>query len=114
MYPKIVFISRRIQDEHLSPRPIKFSIDPVYPNPVRTSAKIQLNVPEGTDEKIEVSIFDTTGRLIRRWLFDRSGKSIVFAWDILDQNSNPVPSGVYFVQARIGKFRAAQKLLFLK
>jgi hypothetical protein len=97
-----------------SPTPMQFSIDPIYPNPVKGRARIELMLTGDSKEDVIVTIFDTTGRLVRSWHFDSRQQSIRFNWDIRDQSSMPVPSGVYFVQARLSKLSAMQKLLVLK
>jgi hypothetical protein len=97
-----------------SPIPMKFTIDPVYPNPARVQVNIELKVPTDREGDVTVTIFDTTGRLIQSWRFEEKEKSIRFTWDTQDQTSNPLPNGVYFVKAQMGKFSAVQKFLLLK
>lgn len=94
--------------------PSQFSIAPIYPNPVRNFANIELSLPKVVNETITITIFDIKGRRVRSWQFDRGGESLRFTWNARDQTSNLLPSGVYFVQARIGRLRSVQKLVLLK
>jgi hypothetical protein len=94
--------------------PIQFTIKPIYPNPAKTQAQIELVLLEAMREEVTVTIYDTTGRLIRSWRFNEREKSIRFIWDMRDQKSNLVPSGIYLVEAQIGQLRAMQKLSVLK
>jgi hypothetical protein len=69
---------------------------------------------ERVDEEITVTLIDISGRAVRSWFFNEQQKVIRFKWDLRDQNSNLLPNGVYFVQAKAGKLSAVQKLLLLK
>jgi hypothetical protein len=102
-----------VSDDHSHIIPLQFSIEPIYPNPVKSEANIELRLQKAMDEEIIVKIFDTTGRLVQSWRFDGREKSLRFSWNTRDKESNPVPSGVYFAQARTGKFSATRKLLLL-
>jgi len=103
-----------VRDRQSPSIPIQFAIEPIYPNPVKKQARIQLKLAEGLGKEVTITIFDTTGRIVRSWLLEGRKKSIEFAWDTRDDKSNPLPSGVYFVQARVGNLSAVQKLLLLK
>lgn len=35
-------------------------------------------------------------------------------WDGKDDNKNPLPSGIYFVRLKVGKFSEIKKLVFLR
>ncbi len=94
--------------------PSQFSIAPIYPNPVRNSANIELSLPKGGNKTITIAIFDVKGRRVRSWQFDRPGESLRFTWDARNQTSNLLPSGVYFVQARMGRLFTVRKLVLLK
>jgi Secretion system C-terminal sorting domain/FG-GAP-like repeat len=94
--------------------PMQFTIEPIYPNPAQDHAKIELVLPAGSGEEVTVTIFDTTGRFVRSWRFDGQESTIRITWDTQDQKFNPLPNGVYFVKAQMGKLNAVQKLLLLK
>jgi Secretion system C-terminal sorting domain len=94
--------------------PMQFTIKPIYPNPTQNRAKIELVLAEVSKEEIIVTLYDTTGRLIRSWRLNGREQTIRFNWDTQDQNSNLVPSGVYFVRAQMGQLRAVQKILVLR
>jgi len=98
----------------LSPIPTKFFIDPIYPNPLRAEATIVVNLPKGSNEEVMITIFDINGRHVRNWLLTGSEGAIRLTWDMRDLNSNPVPTGIYFVHAQTGQFSAVQKFSFLK
>jgi hypothetical protein len=91
--------------------PQQLFIDPVYPNPTKTVAAIVLKLTDNRDnEKITISIFDVTGKNIRTWRLTRQERLLKLVWDLRDQKSQIVPSGVYFVQAQRGQLRTIQKI----
>ncbi len=93
--------------------PLKFSLTAIYPNPAKNKAEIEVKLPKHNDDKVFVSIFDINGRLIRNWRFDGHQNVIRLTWDTRDQNAQPLPNGIYFVQARIGQLSVSEKLLLL-
>ncbi|MGH7495249.1 MAG: T9SS type A sorting domain-containing protein [bacterium] len=103
-----------VTDQQSSLIPMKFSIDPLYPNPATSSANIQLNLSKDAKDAVHVTIFDVNGRVVQAWHFDGHEKTIRFTWSFHDQMSPPLSNGVYFVRARMGKLSAIQKLLIQK
>jgi len=65
-----------------------------------------------------MKIYDATGRLVRDFADDlcnhnKSVKSVY--WDCRDKDGKSVPSGIYFVQLKVGdKFSQTKKLLLIK
>jgi len=103
-----------VDDQSSSLMPIRFSIEPIYPNPVKRSANIALYLSKDTGAEIVVTIFDVTGKLVRSWRFDERNPMIHFTWDTRDQRSKLLPSGIYFVKAQAGVFHSTQKFLLLR
>ncbi len=103
-----------VAGEERSLLPIRFSIKSLYPNPAKDQTTIEVKIPERTEEGITVTIFDITGRLIRSWVVNGHGGIVQLSWELRDQESNLIPNGVYFVQARMGNFMVRQKLLVLR
>jgi hypothetical protein len=103
-----------VAHQHAPSIPMQFSINPIFPNPIKDRARIELKLIDGSTEEVSVTILDITGRLVQSWLFEGGQRSIRLNWDVRDQSSKPVPSGIYFVHARLGKLSAVQKLLVLK
>lgn len=95
--------------------PAQFSISPIYPNPAKDQARIELNLPAVVErEEITVTVFDVTGRLIRNWRLNEYKQPIRLNWDLRDQSSDLVPSGIYLVEAQTDQLRAVQKFSVLK
>ncbi len=103
-----------VADQPETSPPKQFSIEAIFPNPARDQAEIVLNLPEDIVEEILVTIFDTTGKEIKSWHLNGSQRRLRLLWDARDQNAKPVPTGIYFVHARMGKFTVGQKLLVLR
>lgn len=65
-----------------------------------------------------MKIYDATGRLVRDFPVDLCNqnkfvKSVY--WNGRDKDGKPMPSGIYFVQLKVGdKFSQTKKLLLIK
>jgi hypothetical protein len=103
-----------VTDEQISLTPIQFFIKGIYPNPAQKQTTIEIELPKSIKEEVTLTIFDLTGRSVRSWAINQRVGSIQANWDLRDQKSNLLSNGVYFVQVRMGKFTARQKLLVLK
>ncbi len=84
-----------------------------YPNPFNPETKVSFRV--GAPQRVELAVYDASGRLIAV-LADQvfgAGQHVV-AWNGLDRQGSPVPSGTYV--ARITSDQAVQttKLMLVK
>ena len=92
-----------------------------YPNPFNPETTISFSMNTENIENTELSIYNIKGQKIRS--FDVSLDPVqddnlnVYSeiWDGKDDNSRPVPSGVYFYQVSVGgKQKTVKKCLLLK
>lgn len=93
--------------------PHQVQLFPAYPNPFNPETRLDFTIPQRAF--VDIQIFDVRGRRIT------SLASGVFAaglhtvsWDGRDETGNFVSSGLYVVHAKIGEFRAVQKLMFIE
>ncbi len=86
------------------------------PNPFRGSTIIRFSLP--TAAQVDLRIFDVRGRLVRTLLSGQSGMMAPSIhsklWDGLDNNGQPVASGVYYYRLQSGKEVATRKLVILR
>lgn len=70
----------------------------MQPNPASSNVTIKLNLNDGIDiSMVDIFIYDSMGRKVKTINpLDLSGKS--FNWNLIDDNGNLVPSGIYIVQ----------------
>jgi hypothetical protein len=73
----------------------------------------QADIPEGVG--LTVYVYDVAGRQIKR-LFDEAVLETVvnIKWDGTNSNGAPVPSGVYFIAARVGDTTDSRKVLLIR
>jgi len=76
--------------------PTEFSLSEAYPNPSNATVIFNILVPR--NERLETRIFDITGRLVWEESRDLSAGSHQIKWGTLNQNSQPVTSGIYLAQ----------------
>lgn len=85
-------------------------IDNIYPNPFRDEVKIAFDAQTG--DELTASIFNLKGQ--RVYQTSLSGNVRNFSWDARGENSESLPSGVYFLRVHAGGQSATARLLMLK
>ncbi|NWF88021.1 MAG: T9SS type A sorting domain-containing protein [Ignavibacteriaceae bacterium] len=90
-----------------------YELQPSYPNPFNSSTIISFNIPKNSS--VTIKVFDLLGNEVVA-LLDcdvNTGKHQV-EWNGKDQFSNPVNSGVYFIQLITNSFQKTVKALLIK
>ncbi len=84
-----------------------------YPNPFNASTEIHYQLPEAG--KVEIVLYNLLGQKIRVLVNQRqeAGKYRL-TWNGDSEQGRMLPSGIYFLRMRAGKFVADRKLLLLK
>jgi FlgD Ig-like domain len=85
-----------------------------YPNPFNPSTNISYDLAEAGE--IELSLYNVKGQLVKK-LIDKHQESGHYniSWNGIEENDNPVPSGIYFYQLSLNsKTIATRKMLLLK
>jgi hypothetical protein len=98
-----------------------------YPNPFNPSTEIRFQLSDASQlEHTQIEIFNTKGQKVRELKADMSSRPIrqqpergdisySITWDGTDSANQPVSSGVYLYQLRVGKQTLAQnKMMLLK
>ena len=91
----------------------KFTLHNAYPNPINPVTTISYDIPE--NNFVNLTIFDMAGRKIKTL----ANKSIVAGfnsvrWKGLDEQYQPVPTGVYLCVLQAGNFMKTKKIILLK
>ena len=86
---------------------------PNHPNPFNTMTSIQFSVPIGIPVRLD--IYDLLGREVRSLIDEtmQAGDHEDF-WDGKNNFNEPVETGIYFFQLRVGKMRQIRKMVLLK
>ncbi len=92
---------------------VGFVVEPPYPNPTRSISKISFSLPQR--QHVTVKVYDASGRLVST-LFDRTAGPgrYTINWPAVDSRGVPLPSGVYFISVRSGKFAKNTKLVVIR
>ncbi len=98
-----------IPDRPRAPSPAAFTLEPVWPNPFNAVAKIRFTL--NRTARVKLVVYDVLGREAARLASDVfSAGSHELLW-----NAEGLPSGLYFVDARVdGAGRFVQKAVLLK
>jgi hypothetical protein len=84
-----------------------------YPNPFNPDTKINFNLKE--DCYVNINIYNIQGELVKTFVdeyFEAGNYSI--AWDVTNEEGNPVGSGIYIYTMKAGKYSSSKKMVLLK
>ena len=97
-----------------SPTPSAFVLGVNYPNPFNPATTIPLSVPDGA-EAVDVAIYNLLGQLVRQvWTGPLSVGEHRLTWDGRDGQGQPVASGAYLYQVRVGDQLRTRKMVKLE
>ncbi len=89
-----------------------------YPNPFNPETTIvySLSGLEGSPEQVSIVIYNARGQRIRTLIdgVQEPGSDKIVVWNGLDDHSNPVSSGVYFVRMKTAEYSNIRKVLLMK
>jgi hypothetical protein len=85
-----------------------------YPNPVVANAQIEYWVFP-VPSQVNLSVYEVTGRLVRTLVAgDQTIGKHVSSWDLMDQATMPVASGIYFLRLRVGDQETTRKVMVVR
>ncbi len=94
---------------HFPENNLKMNVN-ITPNQLKKSINISYDLEKNSD--VYIAVFDTKGKTISELINTRQSKGTKKL--TADLSSQSVPSGVYFINFRIGEFSATRKFSFLK
>ena len=97
-----------------SATPSDFVLGANYPNPFNPATTIPLSVPNGA-EAVDVAIYNLLGQLVRQvWSGPLAAGEHRLTWDGRDDKGQPVASGAYLYQLRVGEQLRIRKMVKLE
>ena len=97
-----------------SATPSAFVLGANYPNPFNPATTIPLSVPNGA-ETVDVAIYNLLGQLVRQvWSGPLAAGEHRLTWDGRDDKGQPVASGAYLYQLRVGEQLRTRKMVKLE
>ena len=93
--------------------PLEYKLYSNYPNPFNPKTKIRYDLKESSH--VNISIYNIAGQKIVTLVnqYKQAGFSSV-DWKGLNQNGNPVPSGIYIYQIHANDFFLSKKMILIK
>lgn len=94
--------------------PEKFELFQNFPNPFNSATSIKYTLPKTST--VQLAVYNLSGEIVRT-LVDQPSQAqgyYLAIWDGLDNNDNPVASGIYFVYLKTPEFRTTKKLILIK
>ena len=90
-----------------------------YPNPFNPETTIKFTT-ENTEKNTELIIYNLKGQKVKTLECDESlvtkadGVGYSITWNGRDENNQPVSSGIYFYELKLGTFEETRKMILLK
>lgn len=93
--------------------PTDFQLEQNFPNPFNPSTQISFKIAEKNNTQL--LIYNTRGQVIRTLLnADLPAGTHSVTWDGLNDNSQPVTSGIYLYRLSSGQHTQSKRMIFLK
>jgi len=93
--------------------PAKYALEQNSPNPFNAATTIEYSLPEDADVRITISnMLGETVRTLTDGNQTAGTRQVV--WDGLDDDRNPLPSGVYFYSIQANDFSAKRRAILMK
>ncbi|MCD4819169.1 MAG: T9SS type A sorting domain-containing protein [Candidatus Cloacimonetes bacterium] len=84
-----------------------------HPNPFNPTTTISFSLTTENTEDAELVIYNLKGQKVR--IYSILNNQFSISWDGTDENNQPVSSGLYFYQLKVGKdFSETKRMLLLK
>ena len=84
-----------------------------YPNPFNPRTTISYSVKDATP--VTIGIYNVKGQLVKTLVNeDKAAGNHSITWDGIDDNNQPVSSGVYFYKMLAGKYSSTRKMILMK
>jgi PKD repeat protein len=111
--PKVSFIYGTVGVTNVDAKPKKYRLEQNYPNPFNPSTTFRYGLPEETS--VSLVIYDIRGNTVRT--ID-SGSQVAgwyeHMWNGMNDEGQPVSTGVYLTRLRAGSYTKTIKMLYLK
>ena len=93
--------------------PLRFYLEQNFPNPFNPVTTIGFSIPQ--EGQTTVMIYDIMGREVRTLVNERlDADSYHIQWNGMNNFSQPVSSGIYFVRLLSGTFVSTKKMILMK
>jgi len=93
--------------------PLTYALSDNYPNPFNPTTNIEYAVP--VSNHVSIDVYNTLGQKVRT-LVDRfvTAGTYKTMWDGRDDNSNILPTGIYFCKMQASHFTSVKKMILTK
>ncbi len=92
--------------------PASFTLDN-YPNPFNPATEIRYQLPEAVD--VQIVVYNVLGQKVQTLVNGKQqAGTYLVRWEGKNDQNQQVPSGMYFLRMKAGKFTADRKLLLMK
>ena len=97
--------------------PKTYALHQNFPNPFNPTTTIRFDIPENTRgaTQVTLTVYDVMGHKVRTLVNDMlRPASYSVTWDGLNDNGQPVSSGIYIYHLRTEKFSSSHKMMLVR
>jgi len=101
--------------ESASELPTEYALLQNYPNPFNPETTIRYALPQGFHGHVDITVYNITGQQVKLLVDKLQGPGYYSVlWDVTDDFSRSVASGVYLYRLKTDQFVVVRKMLFLR
>lgn len=82
--------------------------------PIPAISSINFLIKNSTANNIIITIFDINGCFVNSFTQISPSENINISWNLLDSKSNPIESGVYFIEVKLGNYSERRRFVVSK
>ena len=88
----------------------------IQPNPFSRATVIQWAFDNSlfSEQRVVLEIYNVSGQIVYEYEGSSYRDDKRFTWFGIDQQGHPLPSGIYFLQFRMGNYKKSKKLLLIR
>ncbi|MFQ5453272.1 MAG: T9SS type A sorting domain-containing protein [Candidatus Zixiibacteriota bacterium] len=112
---KVISVIDQSNDDETSDNetlPVSYALSQNYPNPFNNETVITFDLPNKGIAKFE--IINILGKVVYDWTRTYSAGHHQIIWDGINDDGEPIASGVYYYRLQAGDFIANKKMVLLK
>lgn len=95
------------------PLPKEFALAQNYPNPFNPTTTIKYQMPE--DAQVNLTIYNMLGQVVKTLVSEQQTAGYyTIQWSGVNEQGQPVPTGIYIYQMRAGAFTKTVKMAYIK
>ena len=100
-------------DQSPAPHPTEFNLQQNYPNPFNPETVIKFSLSE--DSRVTLRVYNILGQVVTTLVDEqKSAGEYAITWNGMNEQNQPVGSGVYFYRIKAGDYESVRRMTLLR